>query len=207
MLVSDCNEPLDYRLRSDKVENLDVGDYWIYDKNSKLRYKVERKTFGDLYSSIIDGKMNWQLIDVGALIIDKCTDLYIPRKSKMRPEDYFNFANGIATHHPVFYTLNINHFFSTLRRWERKFNDNTFGEMELRAPKIDANIHVRMLMGLSMMGFERAKSVIENYGSVHAALHHMDSLEIAGIGDGLIGIWMKDLKPIHECPCGVNHGK
>lgn len=212
LLIADSHEPEHYRLAADTWYDLKgKGDYWIVkDAEKKVYLRIERKSWSDLISSLNSGKLNTQLDNVHVLIIDKSENMYIPSgrgelKTLLSSESLLDVINGIALHTPVILTAGKGHLFKTMRRWERKINEGNFAELPVRGTRYQANVHVKALMAIDKMGYNRASQIINEYGSVQAALSHLSDLRIDGVGEKLKEAWQNELRPTKPCPCGERH--
>ncbi len=193
MLISDTREPEGMRKMCDASYDLKrlygVGDYLITvtvdDVEKKLLF--ERKTASDFIHTVhTDGRLNMQLDGVDGLIFEK---MFVPRMAPGWWLRLHTTLNGVAHHHPVFYTLSSKHTITQLRIFEEKLRKGEWGAMRktVMLPPItnEANeSQVRCLMGFPGMGEKRANDILRHYGSLKAALDDVDGWreKVKGIG-------------------------
>lgn len=186
MLIVDSKEPYSYRKRGDKVKNLRWGDGWIIKSESII--KIERKLIPDLYKSLQDDRLNQQLAHVDILIVVD-EDTFMPRgifDTLYSDNRLVKILNKISEHTVVKYVKGIDGYFNELRRIETRMEKGEYALLRVRR-QIDNTYNdsrIAMLSSLPSIGSERAKVLIETYGSVRNTLNHVEkwNTDVNGIG-------------------------
>lgn len=203
-MICDSREPEGMRKDCDSVYDLKkmlgVGDYLIIVANEETgqeqRLIVERKTAGDFANTAYtEGRLNDQLDGVDALIFEK---MFVPRRPAGWWLKLHTMLNGVAHHHPVFYTLSSKHTVHQLRIFEDKMKKGEWGKM--RKPIVippmtpqENEEQVRCVMGFPGLGEKRANDVLRTYGTLEKAL-----LNIPRWAEDVQGIGMKTQQAAEE---------
>lgn len=177
MIVVDDREPKGIKKLFRIVRRLSRGDFQILVDDTKL--VVERKTISDFWNSLKSGRLNEQLSHSDILIVEY---LYIPKKIDW--ERVYDTINGVSVHHPVLLSRNALHTKKILLRLEEKLREGTFGVMRVRT--VDRTLtdpRLGVLMKLPGIGEDRAKKVLQHYGSLWKAIGEYTQWDnIKGIG-------------------------
>lgn len=166
-----------------------VGDYLILVVIDDVEHKLlfERKTASDFIHTVhMEGRLNDQLDGVDGLIFEK---LFVPKMAPGWWVRLYSTLNGVAHHHPVFYTLSPKHTMRQLRMFEEKVKKGEWGVMRkpIVIPPVTSSENeeqVRCLMGFPGMGEKRANDVLAHYGTLESALKNIPtwSQDVKGIG-------------------------
>lgn len=188
MIIADRREPETLSLKCDKVEELEWGDYLIFDENNDAhrRILVERKTTTDFLQSMYSERLHLQLEHVDILICEKTNvPFYIAQKAG----GYANiqeYINTISIHTPVMQTEDQHHTLATLRKIEKRIKLGDYGKMRqpiMIRPKASSDA-MRVLMGFHGIGEERALQLLKVYGSLRSVLANIDDWDsIKGFGE------------------------
>ena len=194
MLIADLREPESMRRDCDAVYDLKrtcgVGDYLIQvicSDGTEKKLLFERKTAADfMHTTHMDGRLNDQLDGVDGLMFEK---MFVPRRTSAWWISLYSTLNGVAHHHPVFFTLSSKHTIRQLRNFEEKLQKGEWGTMRkcVVLPPISKKENedqVRCLMGLPGMGEKRANDILLHYKRLDVALASVDnwSKDVRGIG-------------------------
>jgi ERCC4-type nuclease len=160
-----------------KISNLDVGDF-IFKKDDKVFFIIERKTFKDLCSSIKDSRMNEQR---ERLKQSNCNIIYILEGNKNVPKIYnipistINSAiqNLIFKHNFVVITSeNENDTICNLKLLYKKLKDDTFLKPTAptiikKADTINKNVFVNQLAVIPGVSLNIAQKIKEQYSCMN----------------------------------------
>lgn len=184
MIEVDIYEPKDYQERiADKIQSsviqLEVGDYSFKTSKNALVI-IERKTPSDLVASLGSGRLQDQLLrirnktDLGFLLIDGTFSssqgfVYInKRKTNWRLSQILNFlvtaqSEGIYVNwlgdSPEFpeYIVSLFTYYQKIKH---------VGLIKPTSPDKEVHAGQRVLMAVPHIGYERALSLIEKFGTV-----------------------------------------
>jgi ERCC4-type nuclease len=144
MILVDVHEPEIIKSHFDgNVRSLPHADYWIIpDELADLSLypdklcligrvlKVERKTASDFVSSLLDNRLNDQLLNSDALIVEDDYALSVETIRTLRKA-----LNTISWHTPVIHTKNQEETINELERIEKRFLSGELGVIRSEVKK------------------------------------------------------------------------
>jgi len=184
VIIADYREPKAFREKADRVIKLPC-DYIIGASDQIIR--VERKTWTDLYNSVVSGRFNNQVQHVDEVIV--VSNSFVPYDvyKIITSQRMIDIINGIETHHVLKFAMDIEHFFRILRRIENKLK-----KREYRIIRVPPTYHeqadclqvqaLAVVLGGKSVG--RAKEVLKVYKTLENALANIDNWhkDVKGIG-------------------------
>lgn len=167
------------------IENLPVGDFIIKDNELDLLI-IERKTTGDLCSSITDGRFRQQKERLLESTNDASKILYIIERSNFHMNDttrsYYNGAlqNLLYKHHyKLLFTENLQDTFNNLCTLYKKFINGDFSKITNVAPtkliskssKLSNNIFALQLSAIPGLSYDTAQIIAKAYPSMSSLVN------------------------------------
>lgn len=188
MIIADYREPKAFRERCDLVRKLPC-DYIVVGGDNIVR--IERKTWTDLYNSVVSNRFNVQLKHIDEIIV--MSNAFVPYDVYriITSPRMIDIINGIETHHVLKFAIDIEHFFRILRRIEKKLKKNEYRTIRVEPVFVEEAETIQIKALAVILGghsIYRAREILRFYKTLENAIANVDR-------------WHKDVKGIGKKTC------
>lgn len=172
------------------VVNLPIADVWLTTKQIELdnydqtdvQFVIERKTYSDLYSSVIDGRYNEQKQRLLSAF-DPQKIVYILERAMMKDQRIMNIINGsqisivFNNHMNLLYSLNVQctmQLIDKLAKFTPSSSDVTVHAIAQRRSAA-SNVYINQLCAIPGVAIKIATAIKEQYPTLKTLINALES--------------------------------